>query len=465
MTLQRRLALASAAAVLVSSLAATALVYVTVKANQLNQVDRQLIIRLQNANPRSLRQELDRSAQATSFAERGSYFYLFDAVTQGNHVPDSGVTAIVPIALPHKVDKIDVRTLDLDSKIVNQVRVAQVVFPNGSLVRVMRSVDDVYRTVRDIGTAVALIGAGFAILAAVAIGLLVGNGLRPVRKLTHAAAQAGQTGDFSPLIHESTAESIRQDEVNELTQALSFMAASVIESRNRQRRLVDDAAHELRTPLTSLRTNLQLLRQSVVQQRPLSDVDVAAALDDSLAESAELGDLTEELVALAATGGEHGSSWQQERVDALQLVREVAFRAERRSGRTIDVVANADACDVDAVRPRLERALANIIGNATKFAPEGAVRVSVSADAETVQIAVEDSGPGIAPEDRAQVTERFWRSPTTRGLPGSGLGLAIVSDVAIECGGQLDIAQSRDLGGARIVLSLPRASADSTEIS
>ena len=465
MTLQRRLALASAAAVLGSSLAATALVYVTVKTSQLNQVDRQLIIRLQNANPRSLRQELDRSARTTSFAQRGSYFYLFDAVVQGKHVPDSGVTAIVPISLPRKVDKIDVRTLDLDSKIVNQVRVAQVVFPNGSLVRVMRSVDDVYRTVRDIGTAVALIGAGFAILAAVAIGLLVGTGLRPVRKLTHAAAQAGQTGDFSPLIHESTAESIRQDEVNELTQALSFMAASVIESRNRQRRLVDDAAHELRTPLTSLRTNLQLLRQSVVQQRPLSDVDVAAALDDSLAESAELGDLTEELVALAATGGEHGSSWQQERVDALQLVREVAFRAERRSGRTIDVVAKTAVCDVDAVRPRLERALANIIGNATKFAPEGGVRVSVSADAETVQIAVEDSGPGIAPEDRAQVTERFWRSPTTRGLPGSGLGLAIVSDVAIECGGQLDIAQSRDLGGARIVLSLPRASADSTEIS
>jgi two-component system, OmpR family, sensor histidine kinase MprB len=253
--------------------------------------------------------------------------------------------------------------------------------------------------------------------------------------------------------------------VNELTQALSFMAASVIESRNRQRRLVDDAAHELRTPLTSLRTNLQLLRQSVVQQRALTEADVAAALDDSLAESAELGDLTEELVALAATGGEHGSSWQQERVDALQLVREVAFRAKRRSGRTIEVFAKTAVCDVDAVRPRLERALANIIGNATKFAPEGAVRVSVSADADSVQIAVEDSGPGIAPEDRAQVTERFWRSPTTRGLPGSGLGLAIVSDVAIECGGQLDIAQSRDLGGARIVLSLPRASADSTEIS
>lgn len=453
MTLRRKLALASAAAVLLTSLAATALVYVTVSKMQMSQVDRQLVLRLQTSDPRSLQRELQRSAEATSFTLGDNPAYLFDAVVGGRRIPDTGVTAVVSTATPVQVDRIALSTIDVDSTLVHHVRVAQVLLPSGSIVRVMRSVDDINAVVRDIGLAVALIGTGFAIVSAVAIALLVARGLRPLQALAGKASEAGKSGDFTPLT--MAADATGKDEVAELAHSLGFMAANVIDSRERQRRLVDDAAHELRTPLTSLRTNLQLLQQSHEQGRALSDADMRSALADSLAESSELADLTEELVALAATGGQHGSSWEHEQVDLNQLVADVVFRATRRSGRDIALTAATTPALVRAIRPRLERAVANVVGNATKFAPDGPIRVTVTAGSEALSVVVEDAGPGIAPEERQLATQRFWRSATTRGLPGSGLGLAIVADVAAECGGRVEIGHSHELGGARIALELP----------
>ncbi len=457
MTLRRKLALASALAVLLTSLAATALVYFTVSQMQVSQIDRQLVLRLQASDPRTLERELRRSAEATSFSIGDSPAYLFDAIVQGRRIPDAGVTSIVTAAQPQRPDAIVVSTVDVDSTLVHHVRLAQVRLPSGSLVRVMRSIDDINTIVRDIGLAVALIGTGFAIISAVAIALLVARGLRPLQALATKASEAGKSGDFRPLLAES--ERAGSDEVAELSHSLGFMAGNVIDSRERQRRLVDDAAHELRTPLTSLRTNLQLLQQSQQQGRPLSDEVMRSALEDCLAESSELADLTEELVALAATGGEHGTSWATERVDVNQLVADVVFRASRRSGRDIEFRAADSEALVDAIRPRLERAVANIVGNATKFAPQGPLRATVTADAADVSVVMEDAGPGIAPEDRQLATARFWRAAATRGLPGSGLGLAIVADVAQETGGRVEIGHSHELGGARIALELPRAAA------
>ena len=441
---------------LLTSLAATGVVFVTVRGMQTKQVDKQLTLRLQHSDPGTLRTEIERSAQTTSFLSNGSPVYLYDAYLKGTHTPGTGVTTVVPMSGAARSDVVDIRTVDIDSTLANHVRVAQVRFPSGSVLRVMRSVDDITRNARDIGLAVAFIGSGFALLAAVGIVLLVGSGLRPIRVLAEDSVRAGQTGDFSGLIKPQV-ETQRPDEVAELTHALSFMAASLSESKDRQQRLVDDAAHELRTPLTSLRTNLQFLEQAASQGRPLAEGAITGALQDALAESSELAELTEELVALAATGAEPGRGWTQEVVDIAQLARDITFRASRRSGRAIEVSTPSEGCDVLGVRLRLERALGNVVSNATKFCEDGPIRVTVWADAELARIAVEDSGPGIAPEDRARVTERFWRAPAMRGRPGSGLGLAIVADVVSECGGSLDIGHSQELDGARVVVSLPLA--------
>jgi two-component system sensor histidine kinase MprB len=108
---------------------------------------------------------------------------------------------------------------------------------------------------------------------------------------------------------------------------------------------------------------------------------------------------------------------------------------------------------LDARRDRVVRAVNNLINNAIKFTPaEGTVSVRVDETA----LCVDDSGPGVAEEDRPFVFERFWRSSRARALPGSGLGLAIVAQVAHEIGGRVSVEQSPTLGGASILSLLGR---------
>jgi len=107
---------------------------------------------------------------------------------------------------------------------------------------------------------------------------------------------------------------------------------------------------------------------------------------------------------------------------------------------------------VEGRRDRLVRAISNLLTNAVKFTPEsGTIRVRLVDGVLTVA----DSGPGIADEDSDHVFDRFWRAPSSRGLPGSGLGLAIVAQVIDEFGGAIDVGRDEQLGGALFTMTLP----------
>jgi two-component system sensor histidine kinase MprB len=106
---------------------------------------------------------------------------------------------------------------------------------------------------------------------------------------------------------------------------------------------------------------------------------------------------------------------------------------------------------VRGVRPRLDRAVRNLLDNAAKWSPAGGeVEVAVSGG----EVVVRDHGPGIADSDLPFVFDRFYRAPSARGLPGSGLGLAIVRSVAESHGGSA-WAENAEGGGARFRLRLP----------
>ena len=98
----------------------------------------------------------------------------------------------------------------------------------------------------------------------------------------------------------------------------------------------------------------------------------------------------------------------------------------------------------------LDRAVSNLVDNALKFSPDGAP-VTVTVRDTTLEVA--DRGPGIAPDDRARVFDRFYRATSARTLPGSGLGLSIVAQIAMLHGGTVAL-EERDGGGtiARLVL-------------
>jgi two-component system sensor histidine kinase MprB len=170
-------------------------------------------------------------------------------------------------------------------------------------------------------------------------------------------------------------------------------------------------------------------------------------------ELVELSQLVEELVALASPMPTLHEVSQESSVELSELAENVVKRFSRRSGREISL--DASETMVQGRAALIERAIANLIGNAIKFSPDGSkIHVTV----RDGMVLVDDAGAGIPTEYRAQVLERFWRAPESRGLPGSGLGLSIVSDMAQSHSGSVIIDQS-PLGGARVGFLLPEQKA------
>jgi two-component system sensor histidine kinase MprB len=219
------------------------------------------------------------------------------------------------------------------------------------------------------------------------------------------------------------------------------MLGQLARAKDDQRHLVQDAGHELRTPLTSLRTNVAVLRRF----HELSPDARQRLLDDLSTETRELTYLVNELVELA-TEQHHDEAPQQ--VGLAALAERVAVRIRRRTGR--EVVVNAQDTVVLARAGALERAMSNLLENATKFdRGNGPIELVVTKN----RVAVLDRGPGLDPADATRIFDRFYRAVPARSLPGSGLGLAIVREVAIGHGGTV-FAENRAGGGAVIGFTL-----------
>lgn len=210
-----------------------------------------------------------------------------------------------------------------------------------------------------------------------------------------------------------------------------------------------DASHELRTPLTTLRTNIELLQRA--ESAGTEKIDAGERrqiVDDTVVELQELSDLVAELVELAAETDR--SQQRMEQVSLRMVVDEVVARFARRTD--LDLHVEGDSQAEVAGRPQaLERAVTNLVDNACKFTPKGG---SVTVVVTATGVVVRDTGPGIRPEDRARVFDRFWRSDTARSTTGSGLGLSIVDQIARDHGGEAFVAET-DAGGAAVGFRLP----------
>ena len=265
--------------------------------------------------------------------------------------------------------------------------------------------------------------------------------LVPLEEVTEEIEEIAATSDMGRRISDGG-----DDELGRLRRTFNKLMDSVDKSQTLQRQLVMDASHELRTPLTSLRTNAQVL--SNIDR--LDPEDRSQIVDDMLVQIQELSTLITDLGEL--TRGERSEGT----VEVLRLdeIVEDAVGLARTHARTKDIEIDFESSPstIEIRRDRLERAIANLLSNAVKFTPIGG-RVSVSsADGA---ITVEDSGPGIVPDERAHIFDRFWRSAGARALPGSGLGLAIVAQVVTEAHGTITVSESERLGGARFTISLP----------
>jgi two-component system sensor histidine kinase MprB len=284
---------------------------------------------------------------------------------------------------------------------------------------------------------VSLGGIGVAALA----GALVSRAtLAPVRRLTAAAERITETGDPSERVPEGG-----RGELPRLATAFNTMLGALEESIETQRRFVADASHELRTPLTSMQTNIEVLRQ----HERLDPEQRARLFGDLEREAHEMRDLITALLELARGD----ANLERRPVQLDELVESAVERARARFPH-VNWAETVAPARVDGVPERLERAVWNLLENAGKWSTNGKpVEIRLAPDGE---LTVRDHGPGIAPEDRDRVFDRFYRATTARSQPGSGLGLAIVREVAEAHGGTV-AAEEAPGGGALLRLRLPTA--------
>jgi two-component system, OmpR family, sensor histidine kinase MprB len=308
------------------------------------------------------------------------------------------------------------------------------------VVQLARDLSEVDQSLDRIGLYLLLIAAAGIVVAA-GLGLVVARAaLAPVKRLTSTVERVTETHDLSERI-----DVAGQDELSRLAASFNTMLAALEESTRAQRQLVADASHELRTPLTSVRTNIEVL----AGDRTLPPEERRRLLTDVVEQLGEMTMLISELIELARAE-QHAAEPEDLRLDLL--VADAVERA-RRNRPEVEYSVDLEPTTITGVPATIERAVVNLLDNAAKWSPPG---VEVEVTVREGRLVVRDHGPGIADEDLPFVFDRFYRARAARGMPGSGLGLAIVRQVAESHGGDV-VAERADGGGTRMVLSLGTA--------
>ena len=324
-------------------------------------------------------------------------------------------------------------------------------------------------------------------------------------------------GDFSQRMSDIAPGT----EVGRLKTAINVMLDRIDEALGerdstveRMRRFIGDASHELRTPLVTVRGYAELYRMGAIQDPE----QTAQAMERIEKEAIRMGALVEDLLALARLDEQRDIAVvpvdlrpiaRDAALDARAAApdREVTFTGQapssaiplamltepdpaspkrrggpiagagrllRRRGRAdapppaletspivVPVVPATPAPIVLGDENRIRQVVANLLGNARRYTPEGSpIELSVGADLETARgwIAVADHGEGIPEQIRAKIFQRFWRadSSRTRETGGSGLGLSIVASIVATLQGTIEVTDTPG-GGATFTVWLPLA--------
>ena len=229
-----------------------------------------------------------------------------------------------------------------------------------------------------------------------------------------------------------------------LARVAASRIASLAEAEAWGRRFTSDVSHELRTPVAALVSEASVLREHLAAMPP----DARRAAELLVGDVARLRRLVEDLTNLASLD----AGREQVRTEPFDLATLVAGTVRSR-GWDGEVRIRSEPVPVTSDRTRVDRIVANLIGNALDHGG-GAVVVQVRRTADGAAVEVADTGPGIAPDHLEHVFDRFYRADPARSGPGSGLGLAIARENARLLGGDVE-ARSEVGAGSRFTLRLP----------
>jgi two-component system OmpR family sensor kinase len=283
----------------------------------------------------------------------------------------------------------------------------------------------------------------------VVIWLIVGRGLRPMRRL------AREVESRNPHSLEALPEGRLPDEVRPLVVALNQLLARLQQALVTQRNFVSDAAHELRTPLTALQLQVQLAERAHTVEESQTAI---ASLREGLTRVVRL---VEQLLALARVDP-NATPTPFQALELVEIARQsVVEHTALALSRHLDLGLVADQpVGVMGDGAALLTLINALVDNALRYTPtHGRVDVRVSQAPDSALLEVSDTGPGIPGNERERVFDRFFRGAGVT-VPGSGLGLAIVREIARRHDATLELADASAAGGlvVRVRFAALRAS-------
>ena len=277
-------------------------------------------------------------------------------------------------------------------------------------------------------------------------------GLMIARQLTGPITRAIQStrriadGHYSDRINEEKGPR----ELSELTSSINSLAESLGRQETMRKQLTSDIAHELRTPLAVLQSHLEAMIDGTWQADQ-------KRLESCHGEVVRISSLVNDLDKL--TQIEQGNlALQKEAVDLKALLTRIGLNFQRDfASKNVQLSIQVEPVVVQGDTDKLSQVFINLLANALKYTHSGgSVRVCTRVAEHQVTVSIEDTGIGIAPEDLAQIFERFYRADKsrTRETGGSGIGLAIVKSI-VEAHGGLVTVESQPGQGSVFQVTLP----------
>jgi signal transduction histidine kinase len=331
-----------------------------------------------------------------------------------------------------------------------QLRIARgevFMLAQGFYLLVARDIDE-RRQLESVFQTALLWGTGLMILLGLAGGFLISR--RVLARLDVINRTSGQImeGDLSQRVPVGR----RGDEFDDLAQNLNRMLDRIERLLHGIREVSDNVAHDLRSPLNRLRNRLEL-----AAMRQPADSETARDIDAAVQETDRLiGTFNSLLLIAEAEAGSLRETMHDVRLtDVIEGVGELYSPLAEEKNLRFSVTLPPEGSIIRGNRNLISQALANLVDNAIKYTPAGgAVEVELENHGGDSLLVVADNGPGIPPEDRERVTQRFVRLESSRNSPGTGLGLSLAAAVARLHEARLAFEDNRP--GLRVTLTFRR---------
>jgi two-component system, OmpR family, heavy metal sensor histidine kinase CusS len=411
-------------------------------------VDKVMAVRadLRSADgPGLIRQEL----KALNGGERTSYWVrLLDATGQVvAETPEMGKllpASIFPLEQIMTPVELPVKDYQAEGKLFSLVSTRVTENGRAYLIQVAqdRSVDEQFE--REFGLLVAVVLVCGIFAAAMIAITVTRRGLQPLNAMTRSLKRVGPN-----RLHERVPPAEWPRELQPVAIAFDDMLDRLEDSFTRLSQFSADLAHELRTPLANIRGEAE-----VALTRPRSPNEYAAVIESSVTECERLSAVIDNLLFLARAEAAE-SKVNCVHFDGRAAIEQIAAYNEAiAEERRLQIICAGEG-EVYADPVLFGRAVSNLVDNAVRFTPDGGrIEISLTMTVEHAEIAVEDTGCGIAAEHVPRIFDRFYRVDASRSSEGTGLGLALVKSIADLHGGA--VAVTSEVGrGTRVTLRFP----------